>query len=120
MSVPARLAQIRKFLGLSQKEMGKRVRVSGTTWQNYELENAAPNAHVLAHLSGEGFDMNWVLTGQGEMRKAGAAGKQETGFAELAPLELPRNQVGRHRRAHARPALPAPYARHGSGQAHDR
>ncbi|MEP2757733.1 MAG: S24 family peptidase [Hyphomicrobiales bacterium] len=94
MSVPARLAQIRKFLGLSQKEMGKRVRVSGTTWQNYELENAAPNAHVLAHLSGEGFDMNWVLTGQGEMRKAGAAGKQETGFAELAPLELPRNQVG--------------------------
>ena len=58
MSVAERLTRIRRFLGLSQKDMGKRVGVSGTTWQNYELENAAPNAHVLAHLSGEGFDMN--------------------------------------------------------------
>src|SRR5690606_15278606 len=94
MSVSARLVQIRRFLGLSQKEMGKRVGVSGTTWQNYELENAAPNAHVLAHLSGEGFDMNWVLTGMGEMRAEGAGRKAEAGFAELAPLDLRRDQVG--------------------------
>lgn len=94
MSVSARLAQIRRFLGLSQKDMGKRVGVSGTTWQNYELENAAPNSHVLAHLSGEGFDMNWVLTGQGEMRKENAARKSEPGFGELSPLELQRDQVG--------------------------
>lgn len=75
--------------------MGKRVGVSGTTWQNYELENASPNAHVLAHLSGEGFDMNWVLTGQGDMR--GGAPKLETkeaGFSELGPRELARDEIG--------------------------
>lgn len=94
MTAAARLTAIRRFLGISQKEMGKRVGVSGTTWQNYELENAAPNAHVLAHLSGEGFDMNWVLTGEGAMRKEGTARKTDAGFAELSPLELPRNQVG--------------------------
>lgn len=89
MTAAARLTQIRKFLGLSQKDMGKRFGVSGTTWQNYELENAAPNAHVLARLSGEGFNINWVLTGAGEMR----AGERKmmakaTGFAEIEPLEL--------------------------------
>ncbi|MEP0709698.1 S24 family peptidase [Parvibaculum sp.] len=95
MTVAARLVQIRRFLGLSQKDMGKRVGVSGTTWQNYELENASPNAHVLAHLSGEGFDMNWVLTGQGDMR--GGTPKLETkeaGFSELGPRELARDEIG--------------------------
>ncbi|PKQ02772.1 MAG: hypothetical protein CVT73_17340 [Alphaproteobacteria bacterium HGW-Alphaproteobacteria-12] len=111
MTVATRLARIRRFIGLSQKEMGKRVGVSGTTWQNYELENAAPNAHVLARLSGEGFDINWVLTGEGQMR-ASQAGQTErdraapdpgarkmAGFAELAPLELDRERLvssGKH------------------------
>lgn len=95
MSVAERLTQIRRFLGLSQKDMGKRVGVSGTTWQNYELENAAPNAHVLAHLSGEGFDMNWVLTGQGEMRKSAAAVRgPDRGFAERGQPELARDEAG--------------------------
>jgi len=77
--------------------MGKRVGVSGTTWQNYELENAAPNAHVLAHLSGEGFDMNWVLTGQGEMRKSAAAVRgPDRGFAERGQPGLARDEAGSH------------------------
>lgn len=89
MNVAGRLGQIRKFLGLSQKDMGRRVGVSGTTWQNYELENAAPNAHVLARLSGEGFDMNWVLTGAGAMRTEAKGQKLETkGFAELPPADV--------------------------------
>lgn len=75
--------------------MGKRVGVSGTTWQNYELENASPNAHVLAHLSGEGFDMNWVLTGQGDMRGGGPKLEtKEAGFSELGPRELARDEIG--------------------------
>ncbi|WP_350121493.1 S24 family peptidase [Parvibaculum sp.] len=95
MTVAARLVQIRRFLGLSQKDMGKRVGVSGTTWQNYELENASPNAHVLAHLSGEGFDMNWVLTGQGDMRGGGPKLEtKEAGFSELGPRELAREEIG--------------------------
>ncbi|WP_350154565.1 S24 family peptidase [Parvibaculum sp.] len=95
MTVAARLVQIRRFLGLSQKDMGKRVGVSGTTWQNYELENASPNAHVLAHLSGEGFDMNWVLTGQGDMRGGGPKLEtKEAGFSELGPRELARDEIG--------------------------
>jgi len=97
MSVAERLTRIRRFLGLSQKDMGKRVGVSGTTWQNYELENAAPNAHVLAHLSGEGFDMNWVLTGQGEMRKSAAAVRgPDRGFAERGQPGLARDEAGSH------------------------
>ncbi|MCF8469588.1 MAG: helix-turn-helix domain-containing protein [Parvibaculum sp.] len=111
MSIATRLAQIRRFIGLSQKEMGKRVGVSGTTWQNYELENAAPNAHVLARLSAEGFDINWALTGEGQMRASQASPTQRdrdnpnpgtgkmAGFAEVAPLELDRERLissGRH------------------------
>lgn len=102
MTVAGRLGQIRKILGLSQKDMGRRVGVSGTTWQNYELENAAPNAHVLARLSGEGFDMNWVLTGAGTMRTAsGTSNKPEApaapakGLAELAPAAVDTGD-GRH------------------------
>lgn len=95
MSVSVRLGGIRKFLGLSQKEMGRRVGVSGTTWQNYELENASPNAHVLAHLSGEGFDINWVLTGEGTMRHEEAApGNPAPGFSELGSRELRRGEIG--------------------------
>ena len=95
MSVASRLTEIRRFLGLSQKEMGKRVGVSGTTWQNYELENASPNAHVLAHLSGEGFDMNWVLTGQGAMRGGEPKlERKDAGFSELGPRELERGALG--------------------------
>lgn len=95
MSISARLGGIRKFLGLSQKEMGRRVGVSGTTWQNYELENASPNAHVLAHLSGEGFDINWVLTGEGAMRhEDAAADRPAPGFSELGTRELRRGEIG--------------------------
>ncbi|MFN4354299.1 S24 family peptidase [Parvibaculum sp.] len=95
MSVSARLGGIRKFLGLSQKKMGRRVGVSGTTWQNYELENASPNAHVLAHLSGEGFDINWVLTGEGTMRHEDAApGRSAPGFSELGTREIRRGEIG--------------------------
>lgn len=95
MSVSSRLGGIRKFLGLSQKEMGRRVGVSGTTWQNYELENASPNAHVLARLSGEGFDINWVLTGEGTMRHDDAApGRQDPGFSDLAARDLRRGELG--------------------------
>ncbi|MBX3491843.1 MAG: helix-turn-helix transcriptional regulator [Parvibaculum sp.] len=94
MSVAERLSRIRKYLGLSQKDMGRRVAVSGTTWQNYELDNAAPNAHVLARLSDEGFDINWVLTGAGEMRKDGALEtKSVAGFAELPPREIGREKL---------------------------
>ena len=96
MSVSARLGAIRKFLGLSQKEMGRRVAVSGTTWQNYELENASPNAHVLASLSAEGFDINWVLTGEGAMRHGTAAepDRQAAGFSELGARDLRRGEMG--------------------------
>lgn len=95
MTVPLRLSEIRKFLGLSQKDMGRRVGVSGTTWQNYELENASPNAHVLARLSSEGFDINWVLTGEGAMRASEEAPDgRPAGFSELGARDLGRGELG--------------------------
>lgn len=95
MSVAIRLLETRKFLGLSQKDMGRRFGVSGTTWQNYELENASPNAHVLARLSAEGFDINWVLTGDGAMRAGDAAqAAPPAGFSELGARELRRGELG--------------------------
>lgn len=62
-----RLKKTREFLQLSQKEMGKKASVSLQMWQAYEAGKSVPGGKVLEALSLIGFNVNWLLTGEGEM-----------------------------------------------------
>ncbi len=63
-----RLRRIRGFLGLSQKEMAKKISISTNAWQGYELGRNEPGSGVIKELVNLGFNANWILTGEGEMR----------------------------------------------------
>lgn len=70
MQLNDRLKNIREFLGKSQKEMAFDVGVSVTAWQNYENGGQCPGGKVLVALARLGFDINWILIGQGRMERS--------------------------------------------------
>lgn len=49
--------------------MSRRFGLGDTTWQRLELEGRAPKGEVLEQLARGGIDINWLLTGAGEMRR---------------------------------------------------
>ena len=63
----ARFKALRKVLGKTQKEIGEAIGGSLRTWQNYEIGRSSPNWRVLHALIGMGVNINWLLTGRGEM-----------------------------------------------------
>lgn len=69
MTLSERLKNMRESLGLTQKDMAKHLRIASRTWQNYEEGVHEPSWKVLETLGTMGFDMNWLLTGEGEMRR---------------------------------------------------
>ncbi len=72
--IPLRLMQTRKHLGLNAAEMADRVGLKDRkSWERYERDESSPKADVLSRLSSLGFDVNWVLTGEGQMLKGAAA-----------------------------------------------
>lgn len=68
MSLPARFKIIREALGLSQKEMAKTIEISLPGIQGYEAGRSVPGGNVIEALVKLGFNANWLLTGEGEMR----------------------------------------------------
>ncbi len=68
-----RLKIIRKAVGVSQKEMDPLFGLGKRSWQRYESGKNAPGSRVIANLVRQGFDANWILTGQAEMRWPDAA-----------------------------------------------
>jgi phage repressor protein C with HTH and peptisase S24 domain len=67
--VRERLRQIRGYLDLNQKEMASLLGLGSTSWQRLELEDRPPQGDVLAKLVAMGFSSDWLLTGDGEMRR---------------------------------------------------
>lgn len=63
-----RIKKLRKMLGLTQTEFGRRIGVAGNTVTNYEAGLRVPKKSVLLMMSKE-FHVNidWLKTGQGEM-----------------------------------------------------
>lgn len=79
MGIGERLRGVRNDLGETQKSMSKRLGLGESTWQGYELRDKAPSGEVLEALIAEGFDANWILTGQGRIRLSGPG---DVGLAE--------------------------------------
>lgn len=69
MTLAERLKKARKCLEASQPEMAKLLGISKPAWQGYELGKNEPGSGVIAELTKIGFDANWLLTGEGLMRK---------------------------------------------------
>ena len=63
-----RIKQLRKELGLTQVQFGKRIGVQGNTITNYETNIRKPSATIILSICRE-FDVNetWLRTGEGEM-----------------------------------------------------
>jgi len=67
MSPGERFKLVRASQQKTQKEMAAFVGVSYRTWQDYEGDTNAPGGKVMRHLCSLGININWLLTGQGEM-----------------------------------------------------
>jgi len=61
-----RLKEIRKDKGLHQKEMAEHIGVSLSSLQRYELGSGVPDVNALVELAKDGYNIHWLLTGDGE------------------------------------------------------
>lgn len=64
-----RLKQARESLGSTQKEIATKVSVSVQMWRAYESGKSVPGGNVLEALARHGLNVNWLLTGEGEMMR---------------------------------------------------
>lgn len=65
---------VRESLGYTQKEMAKALDTNPQTWQVYEAGKSVPGGNVLEVLARLGFNVNWILTGIGQMKSEEACG----------------------------------------------
>ena len=68
MSLAHRLRAWRHALGLTQEQFAQRCGLPKRTIIGYENEEREPGSAALAAIAKTGVNMNWLLTGEGEMR----------------------------------------------------
>ena len=67
-----RLEQVRVHLGYSPTEMANMLGVSLRTLQNYVDQRTSPTAETLQKIFSEGVDVNWLISGEGQMLRSNA------------------------------------------------
>jgi len=72
-----RLKQVRQKLGKSQRAMAALIGMSYKGWQQYESGVSIPGGAVLESLARLGFNVNWILTGEGLMGGLGPSGTED-------------------------------------------
>lgn len=82
--VSERLREIRASLGESQKGMAKRVGLGENGWQTLERENRAPKGEILAMLVELGFSADWLISGEGRMRRGAPPEAIDSGRLRVA------------------------------------
>lgn len=68
-ALSGRLKKARAILGKTQPEMDAALGIGIRSWQRYESGGQSPGYKVLAGLARLGFDINWILLGQGSPRR---------------------------------------------------
>jgi transcriptional regulator with XRE-family HTH domain len=63
-----RLLELREAAGQNQEEFSARWKISARTYQSYERAESWPSGAFLRELAAAGINVNWLLTGVGEMR----------------------------------------------------
>lgn len=87
MSLPLRLKIIRTNLGKSQKAMAEELGKTTRSWQVYEEGKSVPGGEVFEALVKLGFDANWILTGEGEMKRGEGASEGQNQVQQIVVHE---------------------------------
>ena len=83
-----RLRQVRNDLNLSQEEFAERFGISQRTYTRYERGETEVPSEFLRKISELGdYDMNWLLTGRGQMHFQEAGFEADPDYAEFAAHE---------------------------------
>lgn len=93
---------VRSQWSLTQAEMASRMGVSLRAYQNYETHEREPRAVDLAPLGEYGINLNWLLTGEGQMRREEGGESHDSasldeGLLEVC-IEAVEEEVGRAKR----------------------
>ena len=78
MKISERLSQLRGELGISQPAAATKFHIPLPSWKNYEKGPSEPGAGALRGLAEGGVNINWLLTGEGEMLLTDKAKGTET------------------------------------------
>ncbi len=82
MELSERIKNIRESLGYSQKEMAAAIETSLPSVQNYESGKSVPGGDVIKSIVKLGFNANWLLTGEGDMKRADKSAQAAVAEAE--------------------------------------
>jgi transcriptional regulator with XRE-family HTH domain len=69
MNLADRLKRARESLGYTQKKIASFVSVSVQMWRAYEAGSSVPGGNVFEGLARLGLNVNWLLTGEGDMKR---------------------------------------------------
>ncbi|MDO8608244.1 MAG: helix-turn-helix transcriptional regulator [Phaeospirillum sp.] len=82
-TIAERHRQLRACLGITQSEMAARLRIGLRTYASYESGERLPLAETLAALGQMGFNIHWLITGEGQMRPGGVGASATASPAAL-------------------------------------
>lgn len=66
-TVADRMRQVRVVFGVSQPEMAAKLGMTARPYQDYEAGKRLPGGEALQALADIGVNLNWLLTGDGQM-----------------------------------------------------
>jgi transcriptional regulator with XRE-family HTH domain len=66
-TIGARLKEVRKRLGTAQATLAQRAGIPLGTYKKYEGDERSPGSDALAAFYVAGININWLVTGEGEM-----------------------------------------------------
>jgi len=83
-----RLQAVRSELSVSRREMAEKISVPYGTYRRYEDGETAPPREVLIRVSDlNNYDLNWLLSGRGEMHFQDTSVESDPEFDEFAANE---------------------------------
>lgn len=74
MTIAQRLYKARESFGLKQDEMAQKLGASTGAYSTYERGKRSPQLEHLAASATLGFSIDWLVTGDGQMRREGGDG----------------------------------------------
>ncbi len=84
-----RLKQLRKAIGLSQKEMANRLNIAVSTYQHYERGERTAPISLIPALTAIGVSSEWLLNGTGEIfQQQNNPHVNDTNIVEMKHIEL--------------------------------
>lgn len=89
-SIGQRLTHIRA--SVSQRQFAEELGVPLRTYQNYEQDKREPDLRTLLGLHGRGWNLNWLLTGEGQERLEALQDKE---LEDSEPVKKPSSQIPR-------------------------